>query len=257
MAKSIYGMSMDGDEPPPQYVVKGDNKPESEKLRSALTSAGCFQAIGHGMSTSYLHKIRQVSKQFFQLPVEEKQKYARAANDSEGYGNDRILSKKQNRRRSLWPQNPIDFSEILEEFSIKVKSMMDYLLRCMGRPNLVLKPHTNRSVITVLMQDNGVEGLQVLIDEKWVNVPTIPNALVVNHGDQMQSPKHRVVTYKEKMRMSVAMSYEPESENEIGPVESLITDTRPRLYKNVRNYGEINYRCYQEGKIPLEMVKYT
>ncbi|XLR51627.1 hypothetical protein HN51_002364 [Arachis hypogaea] len=149
MAKSIYGMSMDGDEPPPQYVVKGDNimipipiidvsllsssEPESEKLRSALTSAGCFQAIGHGMSTSYLHKIRQVSKQFFQLPVEEKQKYARAANDSEGYGNDRILSKKQNRRRSLWPQNPIDFSEILEEFSIKVKSMMDYLLRCMGR----------------------------------------------------------------------------------------------------------------------------
>ncbi|XLU78995.1 hypothetical protein S245_002416 [Arachis hypogaea] len=109
------------------------SEPESEKLRSALTSAGCFQAIGHGMSTSYLHKIRQVSKQFFQLPVEEKQKYARAANDSEGYGNDRILSKKQNRRRSLWPQNPIDFSEILEEFSIKVKSMMDYLLRCMGR----------------------------------------------------------------------------------------------------------------------------
>ncbi|QHO21674.1 hypothetical protein S83_036995 [Arachis hypogaea] len=80
MAKSIYGMSMDGDEPP----HKGDNsnnnsiglknslssssvmipipiidvsllsssEPESEKLRSALTSAGCFQAIGHGMSTS-------------------------------------------------------------------------------------------------------------------------------------------------------------------------------------------------------------
>ncbi|XP_057718141.1 probable 2-oxoglutarate/Fe(II)-dependent dioxygenase [Arachis stenosperma] len=138
---------------------------------------------------------------------------------------------------------------------------------CCSRPDFVLglKPHTIRSVITVLLQDNGVEGLQVLIDEKLVNVPTIPNALVVNHGDQMQimsngifkSPMRRVVTYKEKMRMSVAMSYEPESENEIGPVESLITDTRPRLYKNVRNYGEINYRCYQEGKIPLEMVKYT
>ncbi|RYR30550.1 hypothetical protein HN51_064072 [Arachis hypogaea] len=210
MAKSIYGMSMDGDEPP----HKGDNsnnnsiglknslssssvmipipiidvsllsssEPESEKLRSALTSAGCFQ---------------------------EKQKYSRPANDSKGYENDRIVSKKQvldwsyrlilrvfpekNRRHSLWPQNPIDFSDILEEFSIKVKSRMDYLLRCMGRslnpeegsfldqfggqslfaarfrfyprcsrPNLVLKPHTNRSVITVLLQDNGVEGLQVL-----------------------------------------------------------------------------------------------
>ncbi|MED6205160.1 hypothetical protein PIB30_015276 [Stylosanthes scabra] len=343
MTKSIYEMSMDGDEPPPQYVVKEDNnsiglkdslssssvmipipiidmsllsssEPEIEKLRSALTSAGCFQAIGHGMSTSYLEKVRQVSKQFFQLPVEEKEKYARAANDSEGYGNDRIVSEKQvldwsyrlmlrvypieKRRLSLWPQNPTDFSEILEDFSIKVRSMMEYLLRCMARslnleedsfldqfgeqslfaarfsfypccsrPDLVhgLKPHTDRSVMTVVLQDKEVEGLQVLIHDKWVNVPTIPNAIVVNLGDQMQimsngifkSPLHRVVTNKEKLRMSVAMSCEPGAKNEIGPVESLITDTRPRLYKNVRNYGEINYRCYQEGKIPLEMVKYA
>lgn len=100
-----------------------------------------------------------------------------------------------------------------------MKSMMEYLLRCMARslnleegsfvdqfgeqplmlarfnfyplcsrPDLVLgvKPHTDRSGITVLLQDKEVEGLQVLIDDNWINVPTMPDALVVNLGDQMQ-----------------------------------------------------------------------
>ncbi|PNX78080.1 protein SRG1-like, partial [Trifolium pratense] len=100
--RSIQEMSMDGDEPPSEYLVKGNSfgskedsstlipipiidvsllssQAELEKLRSALiSSAGCFQAIGHGMSSSYLDKVREIAKHFFALPVEEKQKYARA-----------------------------------------------------------------------------------------------------------------------------------------------------------------------------------
>jgi len=84
-----------------------------------------MQAIGHGMSSSYLDKIRELAKQFFALPEEEKQKYARAVNESEGYGNDRVVSDKQvldwsyrlslrvfpeeKRRLSLWPKIPSDF----------------------------------------------------------------------------------------------------------------------------------------------------
>ncbi|KAK7347124.1 hypothetical protein VNO80_21651 [Phaseolus coccineus] len=334
VSKSVQQMSIEGDEPPSQYIVKGNSfgskdscalipipiidvsllssEGELEKLRSALSSAGCFQAIGHGMSSSYLEKIREVAKQFFALPEEEKQKYARAVNESEGYGNDRVVSDKQVldwsyrlslrvfpekvRRLSLWPKIPTDFSEKLEEFSTKVKSMMDYLLRCMARslnleegsfldqfgeeslmlarfnfyprcsrPDLVLgvKPHTDRSGITVLLQDKEVEGLQVLIDDNWVSVPTMPVAFVVNLGDQMQimsngifkSIMHRVVTNTEKMRMSLAIFNEPDPENEIGPAQGLIDESRPRLYRNVKDYGHINYRCYQEGKIALETVK--
>lgn len=70
-----------------------------------------------------------------------------------------------------------------------------------------------------------------------------------------KSPMHRVVTNTEKLRMSVAMFNEPEPENEIGPVKDLINETRPRVYRNVKNYGEINYRCYQKGKIALETVQ--
>lgn len=57
-----------------------------------------------------------------------------------------------------------------------------------SKPDQVLgvKPHTDRSGITVLLQDAEVEGLQVFIADRWVRVPIIPDALLVNLGDQMQ-----------------------------------------------------------------------
>ncbi|KAI4335648.1 hypothetical protein L6164_014279 [Bauhinia variegata] len=71
-----------------------------------------------------------------------------------------------------------------------------------------------------------------------------------------KSPLHRVITNTEKLRMSLAMLYEPDPEKEIEPVEGLIDETRPRLYRNVKNYRIINYKCYQQGKIPLETVEF-
>ncbi|KAK4374714.1 hypothetical protein RND71_005391 [Anisodus tanguticus] len=58
-----------------------EREEELEKLRSALSSWGCFQGIGHGISASFLDKIRQVSKEFFKQPIEEKNKYAKTVID--------------------------------------------------------------------------------------------------------------------------------------------------------------------------------
>jgi len=71
-----------------------------------------------------------------------------------------------------------------------VKARINFYPPC-SRPDLVLgvKPHTDRPGITVLLQDKEVEGLQVLIDDKWINVPSIPDALVVNLGDQLEVGK--------------------------------------------------------------------
>ena len=49
-----------------------------------------------------------------------------------------------------------------------------------------LKDHSDRSRMTILLQDREVQGLQVLKDDKWLTVPIIPYALFVNLGDQMQ-----------------------------------------------------------------------
>ncbi|KAM0017946.1 putative aminocyclopropanecarboxylate oxidase [Helianthus debilis subsp. tardiflorus] len=49
-----------------------------------------------------------------------------------------------------------------------------------------LKAHSDRSGITLLLQDPGVEGLQVFNDGKWYMVPVIRDALFINLGDQMQ-----------------------------------------------------------------------
>ncbi|KAJ7957721.1 2-oxoglutarate (2OG) and Fe(II)-dependent oxygenase superfamily protein [Quillaja saponaria] len=145
----------------------------------------------------------------------------------------------------------------------RMQARFNFYPRC-SKPDLVfgMKPHTD-SGITVLLQDKEVEGLQILIDDKWVNVPTIADALVVNLGDQMQimsngifkSPMHRVVTNTEKLRMSVAMFNEPDPEIEIGPVNDLIDEKRPRLYRNVKNYGIINYKSHQEETVALETIQ--
>ena len=70
-----------------------------------------------------------------------------------------------------------------------------------------------------------------------------------------KSPMHRVVTNSERMRISVAMFNEPETDKEIGPLEGLIDEERPRLYRNVKNYGAFNFKCFQKGLIPLESAR--
>lgn len=70
-----------------------------------------------------------------------------------------------------------------------------------------------------------------------------------------KSPMHRVVTNTERLRMSLASFIEPEPEREIGPVEDLIDEQRPRIYRIVKDYGAINYECYQKGLVALETVK--
>ena len=51
---------------------------------------------------------------------------------------------------------------------------------------LGLKPHTDSSMITIVLQDRKVEGLQILKDDQWFRVPIIPEALLINLGEQAE-----------------------------------------------------------------------
>ncbi|XP_015078093.1 protein SRG1-like [Solanum pennellii] len=275
---------------------------ELEKLGSALSSWGCFQGIGHGISASLLDKIRQVSREFFKQPMEEKNKYAKSLVDFQGYGADPIPEQGQSldwsdrlflevfpedgRQYNFWPQIPISFREVLEDYSEKMKMVTEITSKAMAkslkleetcfleqfgkkaqlharfnyyspcqRPDLVLglKPHADGTGYTIILQDEV--GLQVLKDGKWYTVPKNPTALLVLMGDQMEimsngifkSPVHRVVSNSERDRISVAIFYTPELGKEIGPEDDLVNVDRPRIYKKVTDYAETHWKFYQRG----------
>ncbi|XP_061368359.1 protein SRG1-like [Gastrolobium bilobum] len=285
---------------------------ELAKLRYALSSWGYFQAINHGVTSSFLNKLREVSKQFFELPMEEKQKYAREPNDIEGYGNDMIFSENQRldwtdrvyikvhpedqRKLKVWPEKPNDYRSTVLEYTERLRLLKEVILKAMAKslnleencflnecgekPSMFmrfnyypsspmadhvlgLKPHADGSIITFLLQDKEVEGLQVLKDNQWFKVPVIPDALVINVGDQLEimsngifrSPVHRAVINAEKERLTVAMFCIPDSEKEIKPVDKLVNESRPTLYRPVKNYTKIYFQYYQQGKRPIEASK--
>lgn len=51
---------------------------------------------------------------------------------------------------------------------------------------LGLAVHTDLNALTIVRQSEGVTGLQVIKDGKWVAVDPIPNSFVINLGDQIQ-----------------------------------------------------------------------
>ncbi|OMO60263.1 Oxoglutarate/iron-dependent dioxygenase [Corchorus capsularis] len=120
---------------------------------------------------------------------------------------------------------------------------------------LGLNVHTDICALTIVRPSEGVNGLQIIKDGKWVAVESIPNSFVINLGDQIQvlsngrykSVHHRVVTNKTQKRVSVATFYSPRSEAIIGPIEELIDEQNPALYRNY-HYSEFLEEFFkQEG----------
>ncbi|KAJ0030946.1 hypothetical protein Pint_13827 [Pistacia integerrima] len=241
-AKSVQELSMNGQELPQNYIYKdsdggifdaslpimeipiidialitspSSSKEELEKLRSALSFWGCFQAMNHGIEKTFLDKVREVTKQFFALPQEKKLEYTREDGGIEGYGNDMIVlenqtldwtdrlylsvSPKDQRQLKYWPENPETFREILHQYTEKTEVMIEIM-------------------------SNGI----------------------------FKSPMHRVVTNRERERISLAMFFTPNSDREIEPVNGLADETRPRLYKKVKDYCSFYFQYYQRGLRPIE-----
>lgn len=51
---------------------------------------------------------------------------------------------------------------------------------------LGLLKHCDPSLITILLQDGNVCGLQVMNNGKWIGVAPLPHALIVNVGNQLE-----------------------------------------------------------------------
>jgi isopenicillin N synthase-like dioxygenase len=51
---------------------------------------------------------------------------------------------------------------------------------------LGLSPHSDGGGITLLLQANGVQGLQIKKNGKWISVNPFPGALIANIGDMLE-----------------------------------------------------------------------
>ncbi|XP_021844354.2 jasmonate-induced oxygenase 4 [Spinacia oleracea] len=121
---------------------------ELAKLRTALSSWGCFQLVNHGMTIKLLYEVREMSKQFFKLPLDEKEKYSSKGDSLEGYGNDNAIRQgnfnwndklhlqvhpEHRRQLEFWPEIPQHFRTTLHEYSVKTKEVSESLLKAMAR----------------------------------------------------------------------------------------------------------------------------
>ncbi|KAL6606740.1 hypothetical protein ACP70R_042393 [Stipagrostis hirtigluma subsp. patula] len=202
------------------------------------------------------------------------------------------------RNLARWPEHPKSFRAFLDEYTLNCKRIKDCILRAVARtlglnddyfiaqfsvkapsfarfnyyppcprPDIVFgaKPHSDAGVLTILLMDKDVGGLQVLRDGVWHNVPTSPHRLLINIGDYMEiisngnfkSPVHRVVTSAEKERISLAMFHGLDPEKEIEPAADLLLMEQPARYRKVKakEYMAGFYQHFSRGTRFINTVK--
>lgn len=103
-------------------------------------------------------------------------------------------------------------------------------------PELVtgLRAHTDAGGVILLFQDDKVGGLQMLKDGEWIDVQPVPNAIVINTGDQIEvlsngkykSAWHRVVAASHGTRRSIASFYNPSFKAAIAPAPQLVEEVK-------------------------------
>ncbi|KAF5943995.1 hypothetical protein HYC85_018072 [Camellia sinensis] len=242
-----------------------------DKLHSICKEWGIFQLVNHGVTSLLMEKLKYEIEEFYKLPLEEKMKYKIQPGDVEGETLESYISELQKLAITVFglmaKSLKIDKGEMEEMFDDGMQSVrMSYYPPC-PQPEMVmgLRPHSDATGITILLQVNGVEGFQIKKDGIWIPVSFLPDAFVVNVGDTLEilsnglynSIEHRVTVNSVKERMSIAMFFNPKFEAEIGPAASLLNPQNPPLFKRIstEKYYKKYFSHRLNGKLFLEQMK--
>ncbi|KAI3968601.1 hypothetical protein MKW92_028131 [Papaver armeniacum] len=204
---------------------------------------------------------------------------------------------KHMRKPKLLPQLPLPLRETIESYSFELSKLSLTLIKLMGKalqlqtmvmeelfedgrqamrmnyyptcpqPEHVigLTPHSDACGLTILLQLNEVDGLQIRKEEMWVPITPLPNAFVVNIGDILEimsngiyhSAEHRATINSTKERLSVATFHGPKMDTVIGPILSMITPEAPALFRTSRyeDYIKKFYSRKLDGKSFLDCMR--
>ncbi|KAE8728343.1 1-aminocyclopropane-1-carboxylate oxidase 5 [Hibiscus syriacus] len=170
-----------------------------------------------------------------------------------------------------WPSKTPGFQEIMKDYRFELKKLAEKVMQVMdenlGLPNGYIKTafndgdgdnaffgtkvshyppcphpekvkglraHTDAGGVILLFQDDKVGGLQVLKDGQWIDVHPLPNAIVINTGDQIEvlsngrykSAWHRVLRSVDGNRRPIASFYNPSLKATIAPAPQLVEKTK-------------------------------
>ncbi|XP_074272404.1 protein SRG1-like [Silene latifolia] len=202
---------------------------------------------------------------------------------------------KHERKSHLFSVLPPSFRNALEDYSTETRKLTNIILECMEKalgidslrktfgegqqtmrmnyypacpqPHKVigLTPHSDAVGLTILLQINHMNGLQIVKNGKWHPVKPLDNAFVVNVGDILEilsngvykSIMHRAVVNSSEARQSIATFYTPSITQEIGPIPELITPETPAQFRRITmiDYWKGLFSRTLDGKAYLDAMR--
>ncbi|XP_074582185.1 LOW QUALITY PROTEIN: leucoanthocyanidin dioxygenase-like [Curcuma longa] len=121
-----------------------------EEVRRAASEWGVMHITNHGIKPELVERLRKVGKEFFDLPVEEKERYAndQASGKIQGYGSKlannasgqlewqdyffHLIFPEEKTDVSIWPKQPEEYIEVTAEFGKQLRVVVTKLLEALS-----------------------------------------------------------------------------------------------------------------------------
>nr|XP_010919856.1 S-norcoclaurine synthase 1 [Elaeis guineensis] len=157
--------------------------------------------------------------------------------------------------------DPEKFVNIIESQSMRI----NYYPPCPQADRVLgLSPHSDAVGLTLLLQVNQVQGLQIKRNGGWLPIKPLPGAFVVNIGDiieilsngKYKSIEHRAIINKERERLSIAAFHSCSFTTPVGPLAELVKGSK-------ENYKTLSFETFAkqvlssklDGKSVIDWMK--
>ncbi|XP_071730085.1 2-oxoglutarate-dependent dioxygenase DAO-like [Rutidosis leptorrhynchoides] len=246
-----------------------------DELEKAYEEWGCFRMANHGVPVELLNEMKLVVASLFDLPLDIKM---RAIQLGMGYIPRNLATSFYEGFAINDVSSPAEFYDLLEvsphqrEIIYKyIKAIRDLaghlgrkLMECSGLDGDLFdgwqcqlrmnkynyshesvgskgsEEHTDPSFLTILQDDDDVNGLQVVdkVSGKFVPLDPVPNTLAVNVGDlgkvwsngKYYNVNHRVLCLEPKTRYSIALFVLGPTQNKLETPPKFIDSEHPQIY---------------------------